>query len=279
MGLLIAALKSNECSLAKNKFKVETRTRGHEELFASIVGLLLSLMLHRLPMLMLVGSLSLVSGCSFHSSQWEGAKALWGQAFPKFSESQSIYWWDLYYKGEIYRLFPLEWNGQSVLTDGNRWILVLDGAEFRLLRDLKALEDLRVVVTEESQFWEIEGVVPEGSPAIRAELDEGGPLEKHLVTLGPTRGGRLAESWFLICGRARLQVNAGELEKSCIENGAQVLYSVAKLDQLGSIVRLDVLIGKKGEITLARSTPIDDHRAIEDFLSGDADNGSLSDRS
>ena len=273
MGLFITDLKSNGCSSAKNTPTVQNRTGGNEELFASIRGRSLLLLAHKLPMLMLVGSLSLVSGCSFHSGQWEGAKALWGTAFSRSPESQSIYWWDLYYRGEIYRLFPLEWDGQSVLTDGHRWILVLDRAEFRLLRDLKALEDLRVVVTKEPQFWEIDEDFLEGSPRIRAEIDEGEPLEKHVVTLGPTRGGQLTEHWLLICGRARLQVNAKELEKSCIENGTRNLYSVTKLDQVGSVVRLDVMIGKSSELTLLRSTPISDIRSIEDFLSGDTDNG------
>ena len=81
--------------------------------------------------------LILVAGCSFHSAQWESAKALWAMRAPATQPGQETYWWDMEHEGQTYRLFPVAWNGKTVLTDAKRWMIVLQNSEITMIRDFQ----------------------------------------------------------------------------------------------------------------------------------------------
>ena len=76
-----------------------------------------------------------VAGCSFHSAQWESAKALLAMIAPATQSGHETYWWDMEHEGQTYRLFPVASNGKTVLTDARRWMIVLQGSEITLIRD------------------------------------------------------------------------------------------------------------------------------------------------
>ena len=76
-----------------------------------------------------------VAGCSFHSAQWESAKALWAMIAPATQPGHETYWWDMEHEGQTYKLFPVAWNGKTVLTDAKRWMIVLQNSEITMIRD------------------------------------------------------------------------------------------------------------------------------------------------
>ena len=47
------------------------------------------------------------------------------------------YWWDMEHEGESYRLFPVAWDGKTVLTDARRWMIVLQNSEITIIRDFQ----------------------------------------------------------------------------------------------------------------------------------------------
>ena len=86
--------------------------------------------------------LMLVAGCSFHSAQWESAKALWAMRAPATQPGQETYWWDMEHEGQTYRLFPVAWNGRTVLTDSRRWMIVLQNSEITMIRDFQRSQQI-----------------------------------------------------------------------------------------------------------------------------------------
>ena len=78
-----------------------------------------------------------VAGCSFHSAQWESAKTLWAMRAPATQPGQETYWWDMEHEGQTYRLFPVAWNGKTVLTDAKHWMIVLQNSEITMIRDFR----------------------------------------------------------------------------------------------------------------------------------------------
>ncbi len=66
-----------------------------------------------------------------------------GPLFENDAETgKEAFWWDFNYAGSTYRLFPLNWKGSTALTDGKRWIVVLQENRIQLVRDLVARRDL-----------------------------------------------------------------------------------------------------------------------------------------
>ena len=226
-------------------------------------------MLSRCATLLLILTLSFVSACSFHSSQWEGTKAIWAVAFPEQLKKETTYWWDMQYLGTSHRLFPLDWQGQSVLTDGRRWIMVLKDGEFRLLRDLELGQDLRVaLIGEESFGLSGEEALPESGLAYNY-LEDSRILEKILISLGPIGSDRHTEAWQLDCLSTRFRPSLRGFEKVCFDNNVRVPFSISRLDESGSVNRVDVMIGSARKVTLIRSTAVADLHAIRSFLSVD----------
>ena len=80
-------------------------------------------------------SLSILAGCSFHSSQWEGIKAVWDMRSSKARAESEAYWWEIEHGGEFSRLFPIAWKDRIVLTDSRRWMVVLLQNDILLIRD------------------------------------------------------------------------------------------------------------------------------------------------
>ena len=86
--------------------------------------------------LAVVLSLMMIAGCSFHSAQWEGAKALVALMTSEGSDPNNIYWWNMEFESETYRLFPVAWKDSIVLTDASRWMVVVRNSKVVTIRDL-----------------------------------------------------------------------------------------------------------------------------------------------
>ena len=94
--------------------------------------------------LIIVSVFAALSGCSFHSTQWEGAKRLWAAKFSEAEQGKTSYWWRLEHADEFYTLFPVDWQGDSILTDGRRWIFVIRGGNVEVVRDLQLGTELQI---------------------------------------------------------------------------------------------------------------------------------------
>ena len=86
--------------------------------------------------IMILVSLNLTVGCSFHSTQWEGVKKLLAERASDAVPESKAYWWDMEHEGELHRLFPVAWEDRIVLTDGSRWMIVLHNSSILMVRDL-----------------------------------------------------------------------------------------------------------------------------------------------
>ena len=94
--------------------------------------------------LFIVNGCMLVASCSFQSTQLNALSGLWQKHLygPEGIAEESFFWWDFKYAGTTYQLFPLDWKGKTALTDGRRWIVVLNGSSVKLVRDLIARRDV-----------------------------------------------------------------------------------------------------------------------------------------
>ena len=84
-----------------------------------------------------------VASCSFHSAQWESAKALWAMRASDTQPEQETYWWVMEHEGESYRLFPVAWDGKTVLTDARRWMIVVQQSDILMIETVLGISRFR----------------------------------------------------------------------------------------------------------------------------------------
>ena len=215
--------------------------------------------------------LMLVAGCSFHSAQWESAKALWAMRAPATQPGQETYWWDMEHGGETFRLFPVAWHGKTVLTDAKHWIIVLQNSEITMIRDLRKNQQ----ITFEHSVGSVIGAGETGgdsdSPSRHLDSSDFGVwTEVSIVESSISKPMEIAKTTTL-CLPPRFDSQSLRLITRCFLGKQETDMRVAEFDQSGNILslRLNLLTNKTWAIY--RSDDLVDAFEVKDYLDGDVD--------
>ena len=212
-----------------------------------------------------------VAGCSFHSAQWESAKALWAMRAPAMQSGQETYWWDMEHEGQTYRLFPVSWNGKTVLTDAKHWMIVLQNSEITMIRDLRKNQQ----ITFEHSVDTVIGMGETGGSSDSSwryldSSDSGVWTEVSIVERSNGTPMDIANT-SIFCAPPRFDSQSLRLITRCFLEEQETDLRVAEFDQSGNIssLRLNLLTNKTWAIY--RSDDLVDAFEVKDYLDGDVD--------
>lgn len=215
--------------------------------------------------------LMLVAGCSFHSAQWESAKALWAMRAPATQPGQETYWWDMEHGGETFRLFPVAWHGKTVLTDAKRWMIVLQNSKITMIRDLQKNQQ----ITFEHSIDTVIGTGETGGNSDSSwryldSSDSGAWTEVSIVERSNGNPMDIAKT-STFCAPPRFDSQSLRLITRCFLGEQETDMRVAEFDQSGNIsgLRLDLFSNKTWAIY--RSDDLVDAFEVKDYLDGDVD--------
>ena len=212
-----------------------------------------------------------VAGCSFHSAQWESAKALWAMRAPATQPGQETYWWDMEHEGQTYRLFPVASNGKTVLTDAKHWMIVLQNSEITMIRDFRKNHQItfETLVDTVIGTGEIDG----DSVSSRRYSDSSyfGASTGLAIVESPIGKPMESAKTMTSCLPSRFDSQSLRLITRCFLEEQETDLRVAEFDQSGNILslRLNLLTNKTWAIY--RSDDLVDAFEVKDYLDGDVD--------
>ena len=216
---------------------------------------------------------ALIASCSFQSRQLDFVKSTWQDRFSKADarKSEEVFWWDFNYAGNTYRLFPLSWKGSTALTDGKRWIVVLQENRIQLVRDLVARRDLAfsfTAYTRRSNSKErdisIDGFWLDDQQS--GDLDEN-LRYREIVRMSSSATGQKSDSTELKCGVPAFDFKQLLRVTNCIdEEGDLVEFNVVKLDRNREPLKIIQGLDERNWIELSRSGTRVNEQELRRFL-------------
>lgn len=217
-------------------------------------------------------SLLTVAGCSFHSAQWESAKAFWAIRASDRQLEQETYWWYMEHAGESYKLFPVAWDGKTVLTDAKRWMIVVQQSDILMIRDLSRNEQISFEVSVGSTKPIEEGGeigVDSLSPEPQVVSIDPRPLTRLLIIEGPIdRSAEIVET-SILCDPPDFDAKVLRLVTKCFSGLQETSFRMAEYDQSGNISKLQVSIPSAETWSIHRSKDVADALGVKRYLNGD----------
>ena len=211
--------------------------------------------------------ITLVAGCSFHSAQWESAKALWATKASATQQGNETFWWDMKYEGETYRLFPVAWNGKSVLMDARRWIIVLQNNEITMIRDLFKNQQISFVDPNRGRgraFLPYADFAADTSIQSRGEHSK--PIKEISISIRPIYVDAHDNKMSIFCKSAQFDSQALRLATRCSFGTQEADFRMAEFDRSGNIITVGVNIPSKGIWTIYRSDDLVDLIGVKRYL-------------
>ena len=218
--------------------------------------------------MMVALSLITVVGCSFHSAQWEGVKALWIKNTSGNQPTRETYWWSMTHEGESYRLFPVAWNDRTVLTDGNRWVITLKNSDILMIRDL--LESHQVLFEDsvsllDSQVCETSG---RDSPCPGRQLNSefSDYLTEVSIVEGPIGKSLEVAKTSILCRPPRYYPQAMRRVTRCAFGAQEETFKAEVFDHFGNVDGLRVSTPSNKTWAIYRSNDLVDASEIKRYL-------------
>ena len=214
-------------------------------------------------------SLTLLVGCSFHSSQWESAKTLLAMWPSKTRAVGGTYWWDMVIEGQTYRLFPVAWKDKVVLTDVSRWMVVLQNGEIMMVRDSQ--KQRQILFDHSVKLGEVErDVIASGYAGLSLESGNEAPEGMSITTIseGPTSKWASAEKTSILCAPPRFNAQTLQLVRACAFGETNFNLGEVGFDHSGDIIKLKVKTLSGEAFVIRRSKDVVDVPAIERRLQG-----------
>ena len=212
-----------------------------------------------------------VAGCSFHSAQWESAKALWAMVAPATQPGHETYWWDMEHEGQTYKLFPVAWNGETVLTDARRWMIVLQGSEITLIRDFGENQQITFEDSGDAILGAGETVGdPDSSKRYLDSSFLSAMTEVSIVERSIGNPMDIAKTT-TFCAPPRFDSQSLRLITRCTSAGQERDLRMAEFDQSGNIKRLDINLFSSKAWAIYRSDELVDAVEVKRYLDGDVD--------
>jgi hypothetical protein len=191
---------------------------------------------------------ALIASCTFQSRQLDFVTSTWQDRFSKANAgtSEEVFWWDFNYADNTYRLFPVNWKGSTALTDGKRWIVVLQEDRIQLVRDLVARRDLAFSFTAYTR---------------RSNSKE------RDVSMSSSATGQKSDSTELKCGVPAFDFKQLRRVTNCIdEEGDLVEFNVVKLDRNREPLKIIQGLDDRNWIELSRSGTRVNEQELRRFL-------------
>ena len=214
-------------------------------------------------------SLLTISGCSFHSAQWETAKLLWIENFSRKPAGSETFWWGVEYEGESFRLFPVAWKDKIVLTDASRWMIVLQNNDISLIRDVLSDQQISfhgAVGVSRGRAREI------GSYSSHSESQIDSAYHRSLVEVsivkGPIGGTSVIDKTSMFCHPSIFDSQALRLTTRCIVGTQYADFKMTEFDHSGNILRLLLTIPSEETWAIYRSDEVVDALEVKRFLEG-----------
>ena len=229
-----------------------------------------------LAVLISLSILIVIQGCTFRSSQWEAVSSMWKSTV---MPAKAIgFWWDFTFRGSVYKLFPVKLERALALTDGKEWILVIEGAELKVVRNL---------VLEEEWVVRFSALFSESSSCVSdVKKNQSDSCENTEGLLGASRASEALSifkgsidqeekpaSRYLECTSPAYDSVLRELKRTCVEAEAIFEYSVASFDQSGSIESLRVNLDLSDKIQLTRSNSLVSPEGVKRLVQGGVKDG------
>lgn len=212
-----------------------------------------------------------VAGCSFHSAQWESAKALWAMVAPATQPGHETYWWDMEHEGQTYKLFPVAWNGETVLTDAKRWMIVLKGSEITMIRDFRKNQQITFEHSVDTVIGTGEtGGSSDSSWRYLDSSDSGAWTEVSIVERSNGNPMDIAKT-STFCAPPRFDSQSLRLITRCFLGEQETDMRVAEFDQSGNILSLRLSLLTNKTWAIYRSDDLVDAFEVKDYLDGDVD--------
>ena len=203
---------------------------------------------------------ALIASCTFQSRQLDFVTSTWQDRFSKANAgtSEEVFWWDFNYADNTYRLFPVNWKGSTALTDGKRWIVVLQENRIKLVRDLVARRDLAFSSTAYTKQSESGGRAEE-TGVFQADNRQGDGLDRNsrfqeIVRISSSATGQSGNATELKCGVAAFDSKQLRRVTNCIdEEGGLVEFNVVKLNRNREPLKIIQGLDERKRIELSRS--------------------------
>ena len=211
------------------------------------------------------------AGCSFHSAQWESAKALWTMGATATQSENETYWWEMEHEGESYRLFPVAWDGKTVLTDASRWLIVLQNSEITMIRDFQ--KNLQITLEDSGDAMSVVGdkIRQPSSDIGHPDFSYSGVWTGVSIVESSIRNSKEMVSEAIFCLPTRFDSQSLRLITRCSSGGQETDLRMAELDQSGNIVRLRLNLFSNKIWSIYRSNDLVDTVEIRRYLDGDVD--------
>ena len=214
-------------------------------------------------------SLSILAGCSFHSSQWESAKALWALRNSETLIDKESYWWDMSYEGETYRLFPVSWNDKIVLTDASRWMVVLRNSDIVMIRDSLEGQQTSFEYQGKVRKEELIAMLPDGGSSL--SFKSYGEDSEHALGISIVEGAigqsQLGKKSTVFCYPPQLNRQSLRSVRACTFGE----LSVASFDHSGNIIGLELSTPSDNRWSIHRSQDPVGARDVKHYLEGVVD--------
>ena len=212
-----------------------------------------------------------VAGCSFHSAQWESAKALWALRAPVTKAGNETYWWDMEHGGETFRLFPVAWDGKTVLTDGNRWMIVLNSSEITMIRDFQTNQQITFEDLVDPLVGAGEMVGDSDSSSRYSDSSYSGASTRIAIVESPIGKPMESVKTKTSCLPSRFDSQSLRLITRCFSGEQDTDLRVAEFDQSGNILGLQLNLLSNKTWAIYRSDDLVDAFEVKRYLDGDVD--------
>lgn len=226
--------------------------------------------INSLKKVIIISILIPVAGCSFHSAQWESAKALWAMRTPT-QPGHETYWWGMEHEGQTYRMFPVAWDGKTVLTDAKRWMIVLQNSEITMIQDLQ--KNRQIAVKDSVDPVVGAGEMGGNADTSRRHLGSHYPgvwTEVFVVEgpLGKPLEGTRTEKF---CLSSRFDTRSLRSITRCIIDEQETDFRMAEFDLSGNIIGLRLNLRSNRIWTIYRTDDLVDAFEVRRYLDGDVD--------
>jgi hypothetical protein len=225
-------------------------------------------MMNRVPKIVALLGFLILAGCSFHSAQWESAKALWSLWDSNRLTDKETYWWDMSYEGKTYRLFPVLWKDKIVLTDANRWMVVLRITDILMIRDSLENQQTSFEYSAESREEELPAMVSDDGPAPSlAPHEEGfGHTVAISIVEAPTGQFAISEKTVVSCDSPKFNRQTLGLVRMCSYGEEKTALSMVRFDHSGNINGLDVRTPSGNRWSVRRTQDLVGARDVKRYL-------------
>ena len=184
---------------------------------------------------------------------------------------QETYWWDMEHEGQTHRLFPVAWNGQTVLTDAKRWMIVLQNSEITMIRDFRKNQQITFEHSLDPVIGTGETVGGSDSSWRYFDSSDSGVWTEVSIVERSNGNPMDIANTSIFCAPPRFDSQSLRLITRCFLEEQETDLRVAEFDQSGNIFGLQLNLLSNKTWAIYRSDDLVDAFEVKRYLDGDVD--------